>query len=196
MAQGHQNGIWGRIIVKLEPAPVWRVKVELLGVAPAIWRRFDTFSDVTLLQLHHHIQGAMGWDLAHLYSFAAGHGYGGQYSNASRLCDVCQVGDGLTYTYDFGDEWQHLVTVEKVMARPTGSYPRMVAGNRACPPEDCGGSWGYADVLRVLAGPRNARRREVVEWVGKSFDPKAFELEEAQMRLAEYAALAQPKTVN
>ncbi len=185
-----------RLIVTKSASPIWRIKVGLLDVAPPIWRRFDTFSDVTLFQLHHYIQGAMGWDLAHLYAFGDGRGYGEQYSNTLRLCDVCRVGDGLTYTYDFGDQWEHLVIVEKSMTRTTGSYPRMVAGNRACPPEDCGGSWGYADMLRVLAGPRNARRREVVEWVGKSFDPKVLDFEEAQIRLAEYAALAQPKTVN
>ena len=75
-----------------ESAPIWRLKVHLLEVAPAVWRRFDTYADVTLLQLHHIIQGAMGWDLVHLYAFEDGHGHGGQFSNALRLCDVCQVG--------------------------------------------------------------------------------------------------------
>ncbi len=175
-------------------APIWRVKVQLLEVSPAVWRRFDTYADVTLLQLHHIIQGAMGWDLAHLYSFE--HRYGGEFSNESRLCDVCGVGDTLTYVYDFGDDWQHLVSVEKAMTRPTGTYPRVIEGNRACPPEDCGGSWGYEEMLAVLAGPRNARRRELVEWVGRSFDPNAFDLEEAQVRLDEYADLATPKPVS
>lgn len=179
-----------------ESAPIWRLKVQLLEVAPVVWRRFDTYADVTLLQLHHIIQGAMGWDLAHFYAFEDGHGHGGQFSNTLRLCDVCQVGDALTYAYDFGDDWKHLVSVEKAVARPTGTYPRMVAGNRACPPEDCGGSWAYRDLMSVLAGPRNTRRRELVEWVGRSFDPKAFDLEEAQTRLAEYAAPAAPKPVS
>lgn len=174
-------------------SPVWRIKVELLDVSPKVWRRFDTFADVTLFQFHHLLQGAMGWDLAHLYAFEDGRGYGGQFSTAARLCDVCQVGDALTYVYDFGDDWRHLVTVEKAMTRQSGHYPRVIEGSRACPPEDCGGPWGYADMLRVLAGPRNARRREVVEWVGKSFDPKAFDLEEAQASLTEYAELVAPK---
>lgn len=175
---------------------VWRLKVELLEVSPKVWRRFDTFADQTLFQLHHILQGVMGWDLAHLYAFEDGHGYGGQFSTAARLCDVCQVGEALTYVYDFGDNWRHLVTVEKAMARPNGHYPRVIEGSRACPPEDCGGPWGYAEMLRVLAGPRNARRREVVEWVGKSFDPKVFDLEEAQERLTEFAELAGPKKAN
>nr|WP_228734084.1 plasmid pRiA4b ORF-3 family protein [Xanthomonas euvesicatoria] len=99
---------------------------------------------------------------------------------------VCRVGDALTYTYDFGDNWQHRVTVEKTMARPKGTYPRVIAGKYACPPEDCGGPWGYGDMLRVLAGHRNARRRELVEWLGGPFNPKTFDMEEARERLAEY----------
>ena len=176
------------------PAPVWRLKVELLGVAPTVWRRFDTYADVTLSQLHYFIQGSMGWELAHLFSYQDGRGYGGQISSASRLCDVCHVGDALTYTYDFGDDWQHLVTVEKMMAKPTGTYPRVVAGKNACPPEDCGGPWGYADMRKVLAGRRNARRRELVDWLGGAFDHKAFDLDEARQRLAEYVEVSMPKT--
>jgi hypothetical protein len=175
-------------------ASVWRLKVELLGVAPAVWRRFDTYADVKLSQLHYVIQGAMGWELMHLFSYQDGRGYGGQISNELRLCDVCRVGDTLTYTYDFGDNWQHLVTVEKAMARPTGTvYPRVVAGKYACPPEDCGGPWGYGEMRRVLAGRRNARRRELVEWLGGPFDPKAFDIDEARGRLAEYVEVSMPK---
>ena len=97
----------------------------------------------------------------------------------------------LRYVYDFGDNWEHLVTIEKEMRiRPGVIYPRCVAGKNACPPEDCGGSWGYADMLRTLAGRRNARRRELVEWLGGSFDPKNFELDEANERLTEYAEVA------
>jgi hypothetical protein len=84
------------------------------------------------------------------------------------------------------------VTVEKAMAQPSGSYPRVVAGKYACPPEDCGGTGGYVEMLRTLAGRRNARRRELVEWLGGPFDPKAFDLEEARRRLAEYVAEAMP----
>ncbi|WP_425522099.1 plasmid pRiA4b ORF-3 family protein [Xanthomonas citri] len=175
------------------PTPVWRLKVELLGVAPAVWRRFDTHSDAKLAQLHYFIQGAMGWELMHLFSYQDGRGYGGAINSELRLCDVCRIGDALTYTYDFGDNWQHRVTVEKAMARPTGTYPCMVAGKYACPPEDCGGSWGYADLLRVLAGHRNARRRELIEWLGGPFDPKVFDMDEAQKRLSEYVEMSMPK---
>ena len=176
------------------PTSVWRLKVELLGVVPVVWRRFDTYADVRLSQLHYFIQGAMGWDLMHLFSYQDGHGYGCQISSEARLCDACHVGEALTYTYDFGDNWLHLVTVEKVMVRPMGTYPRRVAGKYACPPEDCGGSWGYKDMLKVLAGRRNAGWRELVEWLGRPFDSKEFEINEAGQRLAEYANVPMPQT--
>jgi hypothetical protein len=84
-----------------------------------------------------------------------------------------------------------LVTIEKEMKIVAGVvYPRCVAGRNACPPEDCGGVWGYDDLLRTLAGKRNARRRELIEWLGSSFDPKHFELEEANERLAEYVEVS------
>ena len=173
------------------PAPVWRLKVELIGVSPKIWRRFDTFADVELSQLHYCIQGVMGWELAHLFCYQDG--YGTSISEDLHLCDVCGVGDDLKYAYDFGDDWQHLITVEKVIAQPAGPYPALIAGKNACPPEDCGGPWGYADLVKVLAGRPNARRRELMEWLDDAFDPKAFDIEEAKERLAQYVALSVPK---
>jgi hypothetical protein len=165
-------------------APVWRLKVVLQGVRPAVWRRFDTETTVTLNQLHEIIQGAMGWELAHLYSFH--NGLGQEIRSGATLATVARPGDSLVYLYDFGDDWQHAVTVEKAMAKPTGTYPRVVAGRNACPPEDCGGPWGYADLVKTLAGRRTARRRELIEWLGGPFNPKHFDLEEANTRLAEY----------
>jgi DNA invertase Pin-like site-specific DNA recombinase len=174
-----------------ESAPtfsVWRLKVELLGVTPRVWRRFDTFSDVNLTELHYFLQGVMGWDLAHLFSYDRD---GVQIStHTRRLCDVCRVGDVLTYTYDFGDNWKHLVTVEKTVTAPVGTYPRLLAGRNACPPEDCGGPWDYKEMLKVLAGRSSSRKRELVEWLGKKrFDAKAFDISKAAKRLDEYAKI-------
>lgn len=171
--------------------PVWRLKIQLLGISPTVWRRLDTYADVELAQLHYFIQGAMGWELMHLYSY--GHGNGSEIPSKRRLCDVSGIGETLIYTYDFGDDWQHRVTVEKLMEKPTGSYPHLITGKKACPPEDCGGPWGYAEMLRVLAGRSSARRRELMEWLGGPFDPNAFDISEARERLAEYVKLSMPE---
>lgn len=134
----------------------------------------------------------MGWELAHLFSYQDG--YGRQISSEPSLCDVCRVGDALPYTYDFGDDWQHQVTVEKAMARPTGTYP--VPGRRqiCLPAGRLRRAVGFTDMLRVLAGGRNARRRELVEWLDGPFDPKAFDMDEARERLAEYVEVSMPET--
>ena len=140
------------------PAPVWRIKVVLQGTRPAVWRRFDTYSTVTLSELHYIIQGAMGWELAHLFTFNDELGRF-QIGDDSVLANICRLGDSLLYVYDFGDNWEHLVTVEKEMKTRAGAiYPHCVAGRHACPPEDCGGPWGYMDMVKTLAGRRNARR--------------------------------------
>ena len=146
--------------MKIEnPASVWRLKVELLGVAPTVWRRFDTYADVKLSQLHYFIQGAMGWELAHLFW--------------RRLA---APGD------DREDDGQ-----------ADGRLPAHGRWQVRRPPEDCGGPWGYADMLRVLAGNRNARRREPVECLSRPFDPKAFDTDETRERLAEYAKVSMSK---
>lgn len=175
-------------------APVWRLKVELLGVMPTVWRRFDTYADVKLSQLHYFIQGAMGWELMRLFSYQDGRGYGCQTSSELRLCDACRVDDALSYTYDFGDNWQHLITVEKAMAKPTGTYPRVVAGKCACPPEDCGGRGVMRTCSgRSLAAAMPAGANSSSGWA-EPFDPKAFDMDETRERLAEYVEVSMPKT--
>ena len=163
------------------PLPVWRIKVELLGISPVIWRRVDIYASVTLNQLHSILQAAMGWEMYHLFSFDDN--LGRRLELGSRLSDIAVVGDWLLYTYDFGDNWQHKVTIEKVIAKPSGSYPKVVAGKHACPPEDSGGPWGYMEMCEVLAGPNNARRRELLGWLGGEFNPKCFGLDEVNSRL-------------
>jgi hypothetical protein len=173
----------------INDSTVWRFKVVLNETKPMVWRRFDTYSTVSLSQLHYCIQGVMGWEACHLFSFHDGMGYF-ELNKSSTLANISRVGDTLRYIYDFGDDWEHFLTIEKEMkTQPNAVYPRCVAGRNACPPEDCGGSWGYADLVSTLAGSRNARRRELIEWLGGSFDPKHFTLDEANERLAEYVAV-------
>lgn len=84
--------------------------------------------------------------------------------------------DKLFYKYDFGDGWEHELLVEKITPMdPTATYPRCLAGKRSCPPEDCGGPWGYADLLQALTDPSHERHAELVEWIGNEFHPERFD---------------------
>jgi hypothetical protein len=176
-------------------ASVLSLKVTLRDLKPRIWRRILAPASMTLADLHLAIQAAMGWDDAHLHIFRVG---GEQYGNPRITDDVVNeqgltldrlVKSGVTrfdYNYDFGDDWEHEILIEK---RPPASdaatvYPACVAGERNCPPEDCGGIWGYAELLEILANPANPEREERLEWLGDEFDPEAFSVAEANARLA------------
>jgi pRiA4b ORF-3-like protein len=90
----------------------------------------------------------------------------------------------LLYEYDFGDSWEHELLVEKILPRDEGKrYPVCLTGKRACPPEDCGGVWGYASFLEALHDPEHPEHEEMLEWIGGEFDPEAFDLDEVNVEL-------------
>jgi hypothetical protein len=105
-----------------------------------------------------------------------------------------RAGDRLGYTYDFGDDWDHDITVEDVrLAEPGLAYPRCVTGRRACPPEDCGGIWGYEELLEILADPHHDEHTDRVQWLGLDsageFDPALFSLAQTNEQLARLATV-------
>nr|WP_299486226.1 tyrosine-type recombinase/integrase [Acaryochloris sp. IP29b_bin.137] len=160
---------------------IYQLKITLLGVRPQVWRRIQVPETTTLAQLHTVIQAVMGWEGYHLHQFSE--------SEDETLTLAELLGDDLFpfgYTYDFGDMWQHEIKVEKRLAsKPGKDYPVCLAGKRACPPEDCGGDWGYAHLLRVLKNHRHSQYEERMEWVGSDFDPKAFDLVQVNQSLRE-----------
>lgn len=186
-----------------EEPVVYRVKVELMDSSPPIWRRLDLRSDLMLPLLHQVLQEAMGWWDSHLHEFAhsgsrrdyqaerfssmdypdAG-GMGELDEAGVRLDELAHdVGDRLLYWYDFGDSWWHRITVEKVLeCNDDTASATLVTGRRACPPEDCGGIHHYND---MVAGDEGWEPEETEFYA--SWDPAAFDLEEARARVAAVA---------
>jgi hypothetical protein len=170
------------------------LEVTLRDVRPPIWRRLLVPARMTLGDLHHAIQGAMGWEDAHLHVFdIAGRQYGDprevdDAADEARLTVGGVLRSGVSrfsYTYDFGDDWEHSIVIEGERPPVDGqAYPACVAGRRNCPPEDCGGGWGYQELLAVLGDPAHPRRHEWLEMLGDDFDPEAFTVEAADARVA------------
>ncbi|WP_246831585.1 plasmid pRiA4b ORF-3 family protein [Thioclava sp. L04-15] len=170
---------------------VARLKVTLSDVEPQVLRRFDVPLKIKLNRLHDVIQSAMGWTDSHLYEFRAGGvGWGvpdpdGFYegpmpASKTSLLDVLEdVGTRtIHYIYDFGDNWHHVIKVEKIDdAIPGVLYPRLVRAIGACPPEDVGGFPGYADFLDAIADPQHEAHADMLEWHGAKFDPDEADID-------------------
>lgn len=171
---------------------IYQFKVTLRGTRPPIWRRFQVDSDITFYELHRVLQEVMGWYDAHLHLFDVGRlvitdaetladvwedGVNEQRANLQKY--VAREGQKFRYEYDFGDSWGHDVVLEKILpAEPNVHYPRCLKGKRACPPEDCGGVWGYAEVLEALADETHPEHEMYLEWLGGDLDPEEFDLAE------------------
>lgn len=175
---------------------VYQMKITLSGVKPPIWRRIQV-PDCTLLKLNKIIQACMGWEDCHMWLFDIGdEEYGDDVMDTTfesnfvsarraKLSRFVQAGvKTFWYTYDMGDNWEHVVQIEKVSDfDPEAKYPRCVNGNRACPPEDCGGFSGYGDFLAAIQNPDHESHKEMLQWVGGQFDPEAFEIETVNSEL-------------
>jgi hypothetical protein len=176
--------------------PLYQLKLTLRRSKPPIWRRVVVRADMTLDRLHNVIQIAMGWTDSHLHQFVAGSGFarttygrpdpefadmGSETLNEKRftVADLAPAARRkFSYEYDFGDSWEHEVVVEKVLPPdPALKHPACLAGANACPPEDCGGLWGYYNLLEILADPKHPEHEEMKEWIGGGCDPPEFDLD-------------------
>jgi hypothetical protein len=169
-------------------AMMYQIKVTLNGVRPSIWRRLVVPSSLSLMDLHDVLQAAMGWMDSHLHQFVARgklygqpdpeFGMGRINEKRVRLDEVLRTEkDAMTYEYDFGDGWEHKIVLEKVLGNAEEhAAPSCIAGARACPPEDCGGVWGYANLLKVISDSSNPEHEEMLEWLGDGFDPERFDI--------------------
>ncbi len=170
------------------------LKITLRGTKPPIWRRLLAPASLTLADLHGAILVAMGWNGGHLHVFEIGGRSYGDRASVDDVADENRLTLGavrksgvarFSYTYDFGDDWEHAITIEKTLPAAEGAAtPTCLAGKRACPPEDCGGPWGYQELLDILADPNHPERAERLEWIDEEFDPEDFSVEEVNARLA------------
>ncbi len=179
---------------------VFQFKITLNNMDPKIWRRIQ-IPDTDLVSFNYWIQDAMGWSDSHGWQFLAG----GKYYLPGSVLEVIGIDSGtlpadetlisdlvrdlgaklkIRYDYDFGDDWQHEVKLEKVFRNVEASdqRPRCTDGENACPPEDCGGIWGYLELLEALDDPEDERHQEMMEWMGP-IDYYAFDADEATKRM-------------
>ena len=169
--------------------------VTLRDVEPLVWRRIEVPARYSFWDLHVAIQDAMGWLDYHLHMFRI-RNVGGEIEEIGIPNEdtfegepVCRpgwelavaayftrVGTRAEYEYDFGDGWVHDVLLESIAPRRARTrYPRCIAGARRCPPEDCGGPHGYAELLATIADPTHEEYESTVEWLGGVIDPQAFD---------------------
>jgi hypothetical protein len=182
------------------PGVICQVKICLLDIEPTIWRRIHLPADLRLSELSLVLIEAMGWTNSHLHEFTVnGIRYGepdpdGDDWGRPDIVDESTVSlrniveggaTAFTFLYDFGDYWDHTVEVEKLAVEPVPGveYPSCVAGQRACPPEDCGGTSGYEHLLEVLADPDHDEHENLRQWLGGRRDWEAFSVTQTNVAL-------------
>jgi len=180
---------------------VYQFKIVLEDIKPTIWRRIQVPENYTLWDLHVAIQDAMGWFDCHLHQFETielkprNIKYIGIPDEDDDYMEVAtrwkekiskwfslDNKKAMRYVYDLGDNWNHKITLEKILPKEEKTkYPVCVAGARACPPEDCGGIGGFYDLLEIMNNPKHEEYEDMIEWLnGEKFDPEEFEIAEIE----------------
>ena len=178
---------------------IYQLKISLNGITPQIWRRVLVEADISLSDLHDLLQSLFGWDNSHLHQFFPTEApeisdIFSEFEDPEELASLelgvplsmcmTKVKSKMKYTYDFGDDWEHILTLEKILPfEDTQLYPVCLDGKRAAPPEDCGGIWGYQELLKTLSDPESPEYEERMEWVGGEFDPEEFSVKETNLTL-------------
>jgi Plasmid pRiA4b ORF-3-like protein len=192
-----------------------RLKITLDDIKPVIWRRVEVPLTTSLQALHEVIQAVMLFENYHLFEFVTGtRGAETRYTipnpnddfadddfgdtmdtSKTELGTLIEAGiKRLTYTYDFGDNWEHTILVESVAAaNPINSYPRFIDGANRAPPEDVGGIPGFEHFINVIANPPHPEHADIKRWYGRTFDPNDISKAEIATRIAKLAKRQKPK---
>ena len=144
-------------------------------------------NNIRLDQLHSVLQVAMGWSNYHLHQYRVGRSYIGipdpdfdmdvKDERKVYLQDIISnLKDSFVYEYDFGDGWEHKIVLEEFHPFDFSESPLVMKGKKACPPEDCGGIWGYSNFLNAIQDPKHEEHESMLEWVGGEFDPDEFDM--------------------
>lgn len=175
----------------MKPSRFYQLKINLDEIQPPIWRRIQVPADISFFKLHFILQLTMGWTNSHLHEFQVDRRIFGDPDNDEfgdmgirderdyQLSEVLPAaGAQFSYLYDYGDTWQHTLFLESILdADDVPSSPVCLGGERACPPEDVGGTYGYEEFLAVIGDPQHPEHANYLDWVGKEFDPEAFDRE-------------------
>jgi hypothetical protein len=165
---------------------IFQIQISLQGSKPKIWRRILVKPEITLVDFHKIIQTVMGWTNSHLHLFQQGRNsyspeeFEVEDTKNSRKVTLNSLlkkeKDKIKYEYDFGDGWQHDILLEKILpSDKTMPIPSCIDGKGNCPPEDCGGIWGYEEIKKILVNSKHEQYEETMEWLGGEFDPDYFD---------------------
>jgi hypothetical protein len=193
------------IVSKASEHPVYyQIHISLEDINPKIWRRLLVLPSTSLKTLHKIIQIAIGWNNYHLHQFIyEDERYGEPWDEDPdgtidykhlKLHDFLLFPrETMVYEYDFGDGWKHRITLEDVLFNQERlQSPRCVDGARHCPPEDCGGVAGYAELKRIVKNPRHKDYQETMMWLGGHFDPDSFSIDQINKELLKRCKLRYP----
>jgi hypothetical protein len=174
---------------------IYQVKITLKNFTPKIWRRLLVSSGILLPDFHKVIQTAMGWTNSHMHHFIKGREFFGipyedddfpmvNYTKLRLENLLIYDKDKIIYEYDFGDSWEHEIVLEKILPPDLKfKHPVCLAGKMNCPPEDCGGVWGYEELLEIIKNPDHEEYEEMIEWLGDNFDPEEFDIDKVNIML-------------
>lgn len=176
---------------------LFQIHISLKYLKPRIWRRVLVAADTPVEDFHKIIQTTMGWENSHLHHFIKDNhiysipfeenlfGFGNIDYTGIKIRELLLFeGDKILYEYDFGDDWQHEILLEKILFTDTRQkHPVCLKGKRACPPEDCGGVWGYNRILEIMENPQHPDYDDTMEWIGDDFLPVYFNVDQINAAL-------------